>query len=127
MLKKKKKNYCYHYYSFLHILLKSWLNLPSPPFLVLHTPNNTLMTQAIVTYDPKVPSALSVLRHPRVLLYCVPTLYHLLCKTQCTVSKADMVSALLEPGVHCLSHSHLANQENRVTQCRSDYLLQQML
>ena len=84
MLKKKKK-YCYHYYSFLHILLKFWLNLPSPHFLVLHTPNNTLMTQAVVTYDPKVPSALSVLRHTLVY-FCTVCL---LCTTCCARHSAQ--------------------------------------
>ena len=96
-------------------LIKTWLILPFPPFLVLHTLNDMLMTQPVVTFDPKVSSAPSELRHT-LMISCVsnvPT------AVQGKYTVGTGASAFLETG-DTASHSHSANQEKRVTQCLSD-------
>lgn len=75
-------------------LIKTWLILPFPPFLALHTLNHMLMTQPVVTSDPKVSSALSELRHT-LMMSCVPNVP---AAVQDTAHSGRGASAPLEPG-----------------------------
>lgn len=82
-------------------LIKIWLILPFPPFLALHTLNDMLMTQPVVTFDPKVSSAPSELRHT-LMISCVsnvPT------AVQDTVHSRERSLRLPGDWGHCLSQS----------------------
>ena len=77
------------------------------------------MTQPVVTFDPKVSSALSELRYT-LMMSCVPNVP---AAVQDTVHSGRGASALLEPG-GTASHSHSANLGKPSL---SDSLFQQML